>query len=72
MAALTLATTMLYSKGVRRNALDIALPAVDHQALAVGDDVLNRHAAARLCAHDSAPLTAKLGCNLFSFCFHDC
>ena len=68
----TFATTILDSEGVGRDALDVALPAVHHQALAVGDDVLHRHDTAGLTAHHRASLTAKLGGDLICFFLHHC
>ena len=58
---------MLYREGVSGYTLDVALAAEDHQALAVGDDVLYSHAAVGLCAHHCAAGAAKLGGNLVSF-----
>ena len=58
---------MLHREGVSGYTLDVALPAKDHQALAVGDDILHSHAAGGLCAHHCAPGAAKLGGNLVSF-----
>ena len=69
---LTFATSVLHSKGISWDALDVAPSAVHNQALGVRSDVLNRHAGPDFVAHLCAPFAAKLSSNLICLTCDHC